>query len=73
MSEIIIRCKTNGPLIVEGAVKILDANGNQYPTNPAKPSVGLCRCGLSANKPICDGAHSRQGWVSNDPTAPSAT
>ena len=73
MSEIIVRCKTNGPLIVEGAVKVLDANGNAYPINPAKPSVALCRCGLSAGKPFCDGSHSRQSWVSNDPPPPAAT
>ena len=26
--------------------------------------ISLCRCGLSANKPFCDGQHARQGWQS---------
>ena len=62
MSEIVIRCRENGPFVVEGPVKITDHEGNAFPTNPDKPVVALCRCGASENKPFCDGAHNRCGF-----------
>jgi len=53
----------NGPLRVEGDITIVDANGKEYGLGGRK-AVGLCRCGLSDNKPFCDGTHGRQGWQS---------
>ena len=55
--SVTIRVRPNGPLLIEGPVTILDSEGNPLPTNPDKPSIALCRCGASANKPFCDGAH----------------
>ncbi|MHC4407655.1 MAG: CDGSH iron-sulfur domain-containing protein [Planctomycetota bacterium] len=46
----------NGPLLVKGQVKLLDSEGNSYDLE-GKESIALCRCGASANKPFCDGAH----------------
>lgn len=57
MSEFKIRLRDNGPLIVEGPVKIYDAEGNEYTAAQGKANVALCRCGHSQNKPFCDGAH----------------
>ena len=57
MSDVSIRIRDNGPLLVEGAFTLLDGEGNPVPLDPAKPSFALCRCGASANKPFCDGAH----------------
>lgn len=57
MSDIRIRIRDNGPLIVEGPLNLCDAEGTPYPIDPAKPTIALCRCGLSARKPFCDGAH----------------
>jgi len=62
--SITIRMRPNGPLLVEGAVTILDSEGNPFPVNPDKPAVALCRCGQSANKPFCDGSHKTCGFES---------
>lgn len=53
-----IRIKNNGPLLVEGEFKLFDAEGNEVPIKKA----ALCRCGGSATKPFCDGAHSKIGF-----------
>ena len=56
----------NGPLRIEGAPEdfvICDAAGNTFGL-AGRAAIGLCRCGLSANKPFCDGSHARQGFES---------
>ena len=57
MSEVNIRCRENGPFVVEGPITVVDHEGNAFPINPDKPAVALCRCGHSANRPFCDGSH----------------
>jgi len=57
MSEVKIRLRDNGPLVVEGPVTLVDADGNQYTIAADKPAIALCRCGQTANRPFCDGAH----------------
>jgi CDGSH-type Zn-finger protein len=46
----------NGSIKIEGDFEILDNAGNAYDLQ-GRAVVGLCRCGLSANKPFCDGSH----------------
>ncbi|MCU0619383.1 MAG: CDGSH iron-sulfur domain-containing protein [Gemmatimonadaceae bacterium] len=41
-------------------LELRDAEGNVIPL-PEGKAVFLCRCGLSARKPFCDGAH-KQGF-----------
>ena len=48
--------KSNGAIKVEGNFEIVDANGNVFDLG-GREAVALCRCGLSQNKPFCDGAH----------------
>jgi CDGSH-type Zn-finger protein len=55
--EVIIRCRENGPLVVTGPVQIIDHLGNAFTIPAGKPSIALCRCGQSKNKPFCDGSH----------------
>jgi len=50
----------NGPCLIEGAVTYTDADGNEQ-KSPGN-AVALCRCGQSANKPFCDGAHKKVGF-----------
>jgi CDGSH-type Zn-finger protein len=70
MSEpIVIRCRENGPYVVQGAVRVLDHLGNEFSVPPGKEAVALCRCGTSKIKPFCDGSHRQAGFQGNE-TAP---
>ena len=50
----------DGPLMVKGDIEVVDAQGNPLPVKGE--AAYLCRCGASANKPFCDGAHKRVGF-----------
>ena len=58
-----VSVSNNGPLRIEGDFSILDAEGKEFGLG-GRTVIGLCRCGLSENKPFCDGSHARQGWQS---------
>ena len=47
MTNVVIKAKENGPLIVE---------------SDGKTVCALCRCGASENKPNCDGSHAKIGF-----------
>jgi len=60
----------NGPYIIHGEPKIVqqfiiaDANGASVKYQegqkfPSSEGTALCRCGLSKNKPFCDGSHQK--------------
>ena len=49
----------DGPLQVEGNLEICGASGR---TVSRETKTWLCRCGHSANKPFCDGAHRKAGF-----------
>ena len=63
--SVTVKVLTDGPLIVTGECKVEDAQGNPIPAK-AGDSIALCRCGASANKPFCDGAHKTCGFVGNE-------
>lgn len=71
MSEpsVTIRCRENGPLLVEGPFKIIDHLGNVFAIPADKPAIALCRCGQSKRRPFCDGSHRTCGFVAAE-TAP---
>ena len=87
--DMTIAVSANGPYLVSGDVPlstqtiVADAQGNSIDwRNGAeidhRPTFALCRCGQSANKPFCDGAHVAAGFdgtetASNDPYAKQAT
>ena len=58
----VIRCRENGPLVIQGPVRVVDHLGNEFPIPPGKDAVALCRCGQSAIKPFCDGSHRQCGF-----------
>lgn len=53
--------KLNGPLLVVGNLEVVSGTG--CTVNRVTKTV-LCRCGNSANKPYCDGSHTRIGFKS---------
>lgn len=43
-----------GPYLVKGKFIFVDKNGKE---ELKEGNIALCRCGLSGNKPFCDGTH----------------
>lgn len=56
-----IKIRKNGPILIRGKVKIEGVDGEEIVLK--KDAVALCRCGESANKPFCDGAHRVCGFA----------
>ena len=56
MASTKITVNNNGSLRIEGDFEIVDKEGKQYGLN-GREVVAICRCGLSKNKPFCDGSH----------------
>ena len=47
----------DGPLLVRGAFKLLDQDGNEIELGGRETTTALCRCGKSRLRPFCDGTH----------------
>lgn len=62
-----ITVKNNGSLRIEastlGEFELVDATGKAYDLG-GRTVISLCRCGQSADKPFCDGAHGRCAFES---------
>jgi len=56
-----ITINSNGSIHVEGDFEIVDPEGRAFGL-AGRTSIGLCRCGHSANKPFCDGSHKTSGF-----------
>jgi CDGSH-type Zn-finger protein len=56
MTKTRITPNSNGSLRIEGDFEIVDKDGNVYGLG-GREVVSICRCGLSNNKPFCDGSH----------------
>jgi CDGSH-type Zn-finger protein len=65
MPDTKITINNNGSIRIEGDFEIVDPQGAVFGLAGRKV-IGLCRCGMSQNKPFCDGSH-RNGF--NDPVA----
>lgn len=65
MSEKVeIKAMKDGPLLIAGKVTFTDEGGNVNETEGTM--VALCRCGQSANKPFCDGAHKKVAFEASE-------
>jgi|APCry1669188879_1035177.scaffolds.fasta_scaffold138626_2 CDGSH-type Zn-finger protein len=49
-----------GPMAVFGQLEVKLADGSIVEKGPR---TTFCRCGHSANKPFCDGAHKKIDWT----------
>jgi len=54
-----VRPQTDGPLALAGNMELISGTGRTFRKTTA---AMLCRCGGSASKPFCDGAHARIGF-----------
>lgn len=61
MSERIdIKALKNGPYLIASSAIFTDAEGNEKAVEGKK--FIMCRCGLSASKPFCDGTHQKNNF-----------
>lgn len=59
-----VTVNNNGSIRIEGEEFVLqDADGNMYDLG-GRSRISLCRCGMSEDKPFCDGTHKRNGFAS---------
>ena len=56
MAKTKLTINNNGSVKIEGDFEIVDRSGNPYGLG-GREVVSICRCGLSKNKPFCDGSH----------------
>jgi CDGSH-type Zn-finger protein len=57
MQRVTITPYRDGPLVVRGAVSLLDDQGREV--DAGRNTIALCRCGRSKLRPFCDGSHAR--------------
>jgi CDGSH-type Zn-finger protein len=65
MSDVTIRCRKDGPLIITGGFTLTDHEGNVYDTS-GREDIALCRCGETKKRPFCDGTHRQTGWEASE-------
>jgi CDGSH-type Zn-finger protein len=63
MAETKIVVRNNGPIVIQGEIRLFDQEGNAFGLG-GRVAIPLCRCGHSENKPFCDGHHSKVGFHS---------
>jgi CDGSH-type Zn-finger protein len=56
-----VTVRNDGSILIDGDFELLDPQGEKFGLG-GRTSIGLCRCGQSANKPFCDGSHARTGF-----------
>lgn len=62
MTNTTITPTDNGPYMIEGPLRIVDADGTEYNLSQ-QTTIFLCRCGDSGTKPFCDGTHEKANFA----------
>ncbi|MFY0612213.1 MAG: CDGSH iron-sulfur domain-containing protein [Hyphomicrobiaceae bacterium] len=57
--EAVIEERDGGPLVAKNVSRLTGIGGEAI---DVKPTMALCRCGASKNKPFCDGSHNEIGF-----------
>lgn len=57
--DTLIEIMENGPMLVHGKLHVTHPNGD---VEEKEKTTAFCRCGHSANKPYCDGAHRKSDF-----------
>ncbi|MBI3457644.1 MAG: CDGSH iron-sulfur domain-containing protein [Candidatus Rokubacteria bacterium] len=70
MDQVTIQTRANGPYLVKGPLRLVDAEGNEFRVE--RDPVALCRCGGSKTKPFCDGTHAKVGFQAAEKAAREA-
>ena len=65
-TPITIRLREHGPLVIQGPVRVIDHQGNEFTLPADKEFVALCRCGQSRRRPFCDGSHRDCGFQAGE-------
>lgn len=65
-----IEPRPNGPYLVH---RITDCRNSKGEPVRTEPTMYLCRCGGSSNKPFCDGTHKKIGFFGERLSDPSAS
>ena len=65
-----IRAMRNGPLYVEGPVRLVGPDGSVV---AQEDRLALCRCGGTRRPPFCDNAHREIGYRSPEPLPDPST
>ena len=60
--ELLIKARTDGPLKLQGDFELIGVDATGGATVYHGSEAVLCRCGGSAHKPFCDGAHKHNGF-----------
>jgi len=58
--DVLLTPYRDGPLLVRGALRIIDDQGRELATR--RDPIALCRCGKSRRRPFCDGTHKLIGF-----------
>ncbi|MDS1272653.1 CDGSH iron-sulfur domain-containing protein [Lipingzhangella sp. LS1_29] len=68
----VVKAIDNGPYQIKGDFVVVDREGQEFDLGGRSTAV-LCRCGRSANKPFCDGSHTRDPQFQADERAEVCT
>lgn len=67
MEDVKITVRLNGPYFIDGPFELVDEDGASFAVRKDH-RIALCRCGMSDNKPYCDGSHRQKTPAFDAPT-----